>query len=159
MYAGRFIIERDFNVEEMWEKGVLESYSNALESKVNNFCETLDTIEKQLMEYKMFREKVYKIPDHEQIRWCVEICNALQDFYGWGSVSLTELEQTLRGLSFRARSWVAKQIRRCIDWLVNKMIPFFKNFAPPLKVLGWSIGGSGGVPAGLSISISITFKP
>ena len=157
-----FTIEEDFEYEEDWEKGILDSYRLALSYKINWFCGTLERIESEFKNtYPRAPEKIEKeeIREEDIVRWRILLVNALEDFYGWGSVSLSDFEQMLKGLSSKGKLWIKRKLRQGINWLLNKFIPFIKKFKPLLRVQGWSVGASGGFPFGISIGISVAFEP
>jgi hypothetical protein len=148
-----FRLELDFEqlVLEDWEKKVLEAYAIVLQDKVNRVGQTLSGIAAEIGERT-------EVPVEAKQHMQLEICDAIQTLYGWGSASLADFEQVLRSLSSQAKGLAQRAIRRTIEWLIGKLIEFFSRVKQALRVQGWSVGGGPNIPFGLSVNISVTFE-
>lgn len=165
MEQKRFVVKREeeaFKTFADWERPAVESYLMVLEHKLNDFAVKLDAIETDFYEsYRGSPEQIplEKIESKDADRWRIAVSLALEDFYGWGSASLADFEQMLRNLSSQARSWVHRKVRDAINWLLSRVIPFFRSFAAHLHVQSWSVGGGVGFPFNIGINISVAFDP
>ena len=152
--------EWKIEVEEEWEEPIIAGYFKVLETKVKSFVGSFEGLERAFIEgYKEPERLEVKIKEEDEEKWRLAICDSIHSFYGWGTVSLSDFEQSLKSLSFKAKGYVQRQVAKVINWILGRIIPFFKRFASHLRVRGWSVGGTAGFPLGIGVSISVTFEP
>lgn len=164
MERREFKIEREpetFEKFEDWERLAVESYLITLEHKVNDFITKLEAIGEEFQKSYGRPEEIYweKVSAENRDNWRVAITMAIEEFYGWGTASLSDFEQMLRNLSSQAKGWVHRKVRDAINWLLAKVIAFFRTFASHLQVQSWSVGGGVGFPFNIGINISVAFNP
>jgi len=70
------------------------------------------------------------------------------------ALTMGELQEHLEGVGDAAGG----VLRRLIDWLLDHVVRVLNKAKGALRVDSWTIGVSGGFPAGVNVSVSVTFK-
>ena len=70
------------------------------------------------------------------------------------ALSVQDVQEQLRTLGAEAGGTAS----RLVDWLLNHVMRVVSKVAGTLHVDSWSIGVTGGFPAGVNVSITVTFK-
>ncbi|HKW04295.1 MAG TPA: hypothetical protein VJN71_03250 [Nitrososphaerales archaeon] len=68
--------------------------------------------------------------------------------------TLDSLADTITKISERGRQLLSQ----VFDWITGNLVDVLTNFGAHLKVDSWSIEATAGLPAGLSFSLTVTFK-
>lgn len=67
---------------------------------------------------------------------------------------LSEFQSYMRDRKLREH----RTLKNAFDWMLGRLLEDIERFAGPLQLDGWSISVSAGLPAGISFSITFSFK-
>lgn len=70
------------------------------------------------------------------------------------ALTLDSLADIITKISERGKQLLSQ----VLDWITGNLVDVLTNFGAHLKVDNWSIEATAGLPAGLSFSLTITFK-
>jgi hypothetical protein len=70
------------------------------------------------------------------------------------ALTVDEVQEQLKAVGEEATT----KVQRLINWLLEHVIRVISKVAGALHVDNWTVGVSGGFPAGMNLSITITFK-
>jgi hypothetical protein len=70
------------------------------------------------------------------------------------TLSLNQIQGIFSGLHLSAK----QLINGIVQWLLQRILKLLATFASHLKISGWSVTVTGGLPAGISIGVTVNFQ-
>ena len=147
-------IEQDLPVE---LKGVWGDLSAELGAK--GFQKHLDSLEQSIQSTRQLASMLQtqfqgmapeSIDQNARIAARKALVSSLQAH----SLTINSLESVFSSISAKAKGLVQK----VLDWIVQNIVEVLSNFSGQLNLKEWSVEVTGGLPLGVTFSVTVTFK-
>ncbi|MGI0081672.1 MAG: hypothetical protein ACRECH_18885 [Nitrososphaerales archaeon] len=138
-------------------KGLFDGLSKELRSK--RFQKHLDTLKRYVQSAQQLTNTVQTLFQHMALESMdtnarLVARKALVSSLQIHALTLNSLENIFSSISAKAKGLVQK----VLDWIVQNIVEALSNFSSQLNLNTWAVEVTGGLPLGVSFSVTLTFK-